>query len=86
MTDLLAEQDAARLALRCLDLTNLNDDCDDAAIRALAERARRSSRQREGAGSTLAATVRFCQEKNVSECAPFAPKQPIGTRVRVRKC
>ncbi|MGR3782131.1 MAG: deoxyribose-phosphate aldolase [Albimonas sp.] len=39
MTDLLAEQDAARLALRCLDLTNLNDDCDEDAIRALADRA-----------------------------------------------
>lgn len=39
MTDLLAEQAAARLALRCLDLTNLNDDCDEEAIRALAARA-----------------------------------------------
>ncbi|MEL7463697.1 MAG: deoxyribose-phosphate aldolase [Pseudomonadota bacterium] len=30
---------AARLALRCLDLTNLNDDCDEGAIRELAGRA-----------------------------------------------
>ncbi|MEL6792356.1 MAG: deoxyribose-phosphate aldolase, partial [Pseudomonadota bacterium] len=36
MTDLRAE---ARRALTCLDLTNLNDDCDEGAIRELAGRA-----------------------------------------------
>ncbi|MFT6774529.1 MAG: deoxyribose-phosphate aldolase [Paracoccaceae bacterium] len=36
MTDL---EDAARRALACLDLTNLDDDCNEAAIDALIERA-----------------------------------------------
>ena len=51
------ELEAAALALRCLDLTNLNDDCDEDAIEALAARAT----TRHGTVAALCVWPRFAR-------------------------
>ncbi len=71
MTDPLADREAAARALACLDLTDLNDDCDEAAINALAARAVTSW----GSVAALCIWPRFIEQAK----AALAPDVRVAT-------